>query len=296
MPKIIPLDSPAPRSTPAAVILRSLLIAAIVALAIALSVRFGVESASASIFPASLVPALFVGITVVAAIVLIRVRMDRLPLRGIGLTGARPLLASFALGLCVVLGFGLLAFGISALFGIVEITGFDPLRLVTFLAINTILALLFEAIPEELALRGYVLTSLRARFSRGASTVLSLVIFMLMALFAGLFIAILDGAPLDLAPSNQDPITYYLTLVALGLMVVFAREASFDASIGACIGVHLAFLTVSRVLLGGSPNTGLDVSLTFDGQAIIFAGTVTLGVIALSLLRWRQDVRRSATA
>ena len=292
--------------TASATVIKVILGCGIMALALATSTQLGVESATAGLWPASLVPAAFVAIVVVALIILIRTRVDKKPLYGIGLTGTRSVAASGGAALLLMLGIGTFAFVITLALGFIEVTSFSAPDLMQFLAINTVLALLFEAIPEEIAVRGYVVTALRSRMRRGFATALSILAFIIVALTSGLLMgtftqlrAVIGGGTFDasqisLAPAGQDPIVYVITLSVFGLMLVYAREATMMRSIGTCIGAHLGFLTVMRVYAGGASNTGLDVELTLDGQAVIFAIIMALACTTFALLRARANRRRAS--
>src|SRR5699024_3414188 len=69
-----------------------------------------------------------------------------------------------AIAAAVGLGAAAVTWAPAVLAGWVQLTGVSIPQLLIFLAVNTLIALLYEALPEELALRGYAWESLRQRF------------------------------------------------------------------------------------------------------------------------------------
>ncbi|WP_120006625.1 type II CAAX prenyl endopeptidase Rce1 family protein [Nesterenkonia muleiensis] len=239
-----------------------------------------------------------VAITVTAAIVLLRRRWDRGPLTGIGLTGLRSDLPGFLLGLGVVLGVGAGVLAVLSLTGFARWDGVDAGGLLTFLLTNAVVALLWEAIPEEVSIRGYALTALRAAFGRTLATVLTLVIFMMVPLIAmatgALFDLVVHAGEVQLwlsPPGGDSPLVYYSTLAVFGLLLIYARDATTAATVWTCIGAHLAWLTVNRIVLGSTEAAQVDLG---QGGTFIFLGAyTTLAIVGFSLLAQRAKPNSS---
>lgn len=231
-------------------------------------------------------------VVVVAVIVWLRRRWDRASLTSIGLTGTRADVSGFVLGMAVVLGCGALVLGLLSLFGAASWISIDPLALLLFLGTNALVALLLEAIPEEVAIRGFALTVLRERFASTAALLLTIVTFLavpLIALVSGGLLAMASGdadAALVVAPGGQDPFSYYLMLAAFGLTLIYARDATRAATVWTCVGAHLAWLTVNRLVLGQT--TALQVELGEIATLVFFAGYLTAAIIAFAWVGSRR--------
>lgn len=233
-----------------------------------------------------------VALVVTAAIVLLRRHWDHRTVAGIGLTGVRSDLPGFLLGLGVIFGAGVGVLAVLSLIGIAQWEGFDAGVLLTFLLTNAVIALLWEAIPEEISIRGYALTALRAAFGRVLATVLTIVTFMLVPLIAMGTEALLDlltrtgEVQLWLSPPGGDPpLVYYSTLAVFGLLLIYARDATSAATVWTCIGAHLAWLTVNRIVLGQTEGAQVDLG---EGGMFIFLGAyTTLAIVGFSMLAQR---------
>lgn len=278
-------------------LLCALLAASVMGLGIALAQQIGHLFASEG-FTGRFVSAVAVTAVVVPVIAVLLRRWDRRPLREIGLTGMRADLRGAFLGIGVVLGCAAVVLALIFALGMVDRVHVDTGRLAAFLVSNAVIALLAEAIPEEIAIRGYALSSLRRRFGRTATTVLTTVTFLLVPLIAlagttgGGLIAGDADTRFTLAPPGEDPVMYYMMLAVFGLMLVYAREATTAASVWTCVGAHIAWLTVNRLVLGGE-ETGVDMHVSGAGVSIFLGGYVTLSIVAFGLLRARADERRT---
>lgn len=238
-----------------------------------------------------------VALVVVAGILLLRSRWDRGSLAGIGMTGARADLRGFVLGAGVVSTAGAVILAVLSVVGAAHWSSFEPPRLAAFLLTNAVVALLLEAIPEEVSIRGYALTALKARFPRPVATVLNITTFLLVpiaALGTQFLLGQLAGGEsvgFSAAPGGEDALTYYLMLAAFGLLLVYAREATTKATVWTCIGAHLGWLSVNRIVLGGA--AGVEVELLPSATMVFFGTYVTVAVVSFSLLRDRADRRRT---
>ena len=158
------------------------------------------------------------------------------------------------------------------------------------LVVTAAIALLWEAIPEEISIRSYALTALRAAFGRILAAVLTIVTFMLVPLIAMGTEALLDlltrtgEVQLWLSPPGGDPpLVYYSMLAVFGLLLIYARDAT--ATVWTCIGAHLAWLTVNRIVLGQTEGAQVDLG---EGGMFIFLGAyTTLAIVGFSMLAQR---------
>ncbi|NYF14367.1 membrane protease YdiL (CAAX protease family) [Pseudoclavibacter sp. JAI123] len=278
---------------------RALVAAAVMATGLVVSTEvssflFGVDATAASGFGSRVLVACCVTLIVVGVILLLRCRWDRRSLAGIGLTGLRADASGFALGLGTLVAAGLAMLLALEVTGVVSLIALDPVRLLGFLATNTVVALLLEAVPEELAIRGYALTNLRDAFPPAPAALLNIATFLVVPILAITFQGALaaargTGDEVLLAPAGEDPIVYYTMLTAFGYLLICARDATASATVWTSIGAHLGWLTMNRLVLGGE---SVQYEMDDLGMLLFFAGYATISVIAFSWLRRRHSAAR----
>lgn len=240
-------------------------------------------------------------VVVVVVILWLRRRWDRASLTSMGLTGTRADPLGFLLGLGVVLGSGAGVMALLTLFGAARWVHVDPLALLLFLGANALVALLLEAIPEEIAIRGYALTLLRERFRPTVAVLLTILTFLfvpIVALVIETLLNLMAGSPdagFVLAPGGQGPFSYYLMLAGFGLMLIYARDATSTATVWTCVGAHLAWLTVNRLTLGQTES--FRVELGEVATMVFLAAYLTGAIIAFAVLGSRRpfETRLRAT-
>lgn len=192
---------------------------------------------------------------VVPAIVALRTKLDRQALAGMGVS--RRWAPAALVGVVIGVGVGLLVWVPAAGFGWIRIERIDTATLLAFLAINTFVLLLYEAVPEELALRGYGWTTVRDRWVPFVATITVTVLFCLSSALISLFktaSALIFGAETNgiaLVPPGIDPTAYLLQILLFGLVLIAARSLPLPGALFAAIAFHLTQLTVNRVILGG---------------------------------------------
>lgn len=229
---------------------------------------------------------------VVTAIVLLRRGLDRKSLTGLGLTPLPGGLAGFALGLAVTLGAAVLVFGLGFAAGMVDPGAVDGPELLRFLVLNAVIALALEAVPEELVFRGYILTTLNRRLRTWTASIIQIGLFAsIMAVVSPAqsltAMALSDGefafAP---APAGMNPVDYMVLMVCFGFALTCARWAT--GSIWTTMGLHLAFLTVNRLVLDAAKrDTGWDLTTTPDAALLVPVYLLVIAVAFLVLGRGR---------
>lgn len=185
--------------------------------------------------------------------------------------------------------------------GWVRLAGVSVPQLLIFLAVNTLIVLLYEALPEELALRGYAWESLRQRFRPIIVTAVVTALF--CATYTGISAvqtgsALLFGVDADgisPSPDGTDPFSYMLHISLFGLALIAARSLSIPGALAAAVSFHLVHLTVNRLLFGGLGDfdTGVEVSVTPHASALVLVHIVLSG-LAFALLR--KTIRRRGGA
>lgn len=245
--------------------------------------------------PARVVPALLVTLLGVPVLVW-SWRRRHGDLRGMGLTGHADGLRGFALGVAVTFGSATLVFGAGTAAGWLRWGTPDPAALLGFLLTNALVAVLLEALPEELSLRGYAWGSLRGRFSAVVAAIGATGLFLLVpaasSVFAAALSLVLPGPTTSvwLAPGGQDPVTYLVLLTFFGATLLAARLATRTQTIWTSVGVHLSFLTVNRIVVANQGrDTGWPVELEPAAQPLVL---VYLVLAAAAFLGVRRAVGR----
>lgn len=235
--------------------------------------------------------ALTVAVVVVTALVLagrggsgpsareLGLRRPRAALTGIGVMGGAA--AVVLLGDCLLGG--------------TRVTGIDLEMLLTFLLANGSLAIVQEAVPEELALRGHTVAVLRRGHGAVVTVVGSALAFVAAATAgAALGSAItwllgLSTGPVRFAPGAQ-PVLDYVVLIAL-FGVVLALLRLVCASLWASIAGHLTFLLVNRVLIVPRPDTGVAVDTPAGAELLVPAYLLVAALLLLGAgaARRRRD-------
>lgn len=185
---------------------------------------------------------------VVPTVIWARRYLDRRPWKDLGLTpfrsGVKPLLigmacwlvpAALGVGLCIGLGWVGIRFQATFLE-----TGLALLRLL-------LLVFLYEALPEELLFRGYLLTNLKEKLTVWPATFTQAALFTLFAVAVG-------------AAGSVDRIIF---LFSFALVLGVFRNAT--QSLWGPIGFHLAFQAVTQLL------NGIHIQVQIDGMETLQA-------------------------
>jgi len=188
------------------------------------------------------------------------------------------------LGLLIVLASAGVVLGLAALAGLITVTAVRPAALAAFLLTTVVVATGFEAFPEELAFRGFVLTSLQDRCTLLASAVGATVLFVVAPgpsnLVSGLIVWVLADGPAPryaVAPAGEDPVVY----VVWSICLLSARLVT--GSIWTGVAAHLGMLVINRLVL--STTSGLEVRLSHPDVVLVLPAYVLLATLGFTLLR-----------
>ncbi|RDE10326.1 CPBP family intramembrane glutamic endopeptidase [Pelagibacterium lacus] len=185
------------------------------------------------------------------------------------LIGAAGFLIPAALGFAVVIGMGWATITPTA--SIMDILGFVPLLIV--------LVFLYEALPEELAFRGYIQTNLEAGMGHWPA------IFAQAALFA-LWGAVLWSV-FSAAFATDRLVMFFFVALVLGIV------RGMTGSVWTTIGLHVGFQTVAQLLLNTQRGH-------FAVEGVETMQLVALGVVPFSLaalvVQWLGGAKRAAVS
>jgi membrane protease YdiL (CAAX protease family) len=165
-------------------------------------------------------------------------------------------LRGFTTGVVVTGASATVVLGLGTLAGWISWGRFHPGDVLVFLVTNAVVAVLLEAFPEEICLRGHGWSALRSRYRGAIAAVGTTFLFLLVPGFSSvvqLALGRIVGATpssLRLAPAGEDPVAYFFLLTVFGLTLIAARQAT--GSLWTSIGTHLTFLTVNRLTIDGA--------------------------------------------
>ena len=235
-----------------------------------------------------LVQAAVMAILIVPTILLLRARLDRRPAAGLGWSPrvATPL----ALGLGIGLVAGVFAWVPALLAGWIRIDAIDPGAFAWFLVLNGLALAFYEALPEELALRGYTWTNLRDGWGPAVATTLTTLLFPFGGIIASTVAAGITATlgvpttPFSAFPA--DPVAYVLQLVLFGLTLIAARRIPVEGALFVAVAFHWTQLSVTRALLGGLDWMDSGWSTTFvqpDAIALVLVHIVLGGFLFIAV-------------
>lgn len=189
----------------------------------------------------------------VASIVLLRTRVDRLPLADLGFGGGA---RACALGAAVTAGCAALVLGAGSWAGWLTWGEVEPAKLVRFLVVNAVIACALEAFPEELVFRGYVFTSLDGVWRRWTAFLATVVLFTVAGgassvVYAGVGTLLGEEVPAPgFAPAGEDPLVYAVLYPVFGAVLLIARITT--GSLWTSVALHLTYLSVVRITIDGT--------------------------------------------
>lgn len=168
------------------------------------------------------------------------------------LIGAASFLVPSALGFAIVLGLGWTTITPAASWG--EILAFVPLLV--------LLVFIYEALPEELAFRGYMQVNLETRLGHWGAIVAQAVLF---ALWGAAIWTLATGAI-----AGDRLVMFFFIALVLGIV------RGTTGSVWTAIGLHLAFQTVAQMLLNTERGH-------FAVEGVEMLQLVALGIVPFSL-------------
>lgn len=248
-----------------------------------------VRASSATDNEISVVQALTAALLIVPAVCLIQ-RRFRLTARLLPLTPAAFL--HMLGGAASALLMGGLGFIITGALGWTTITAWHfSVDLLLAVAFNTCIAFLYEALPEELSMRGIVYSGLRLRLPAFAAYGAQVLLFVLVPVTVNQLQA---WSGLDRGSSINAE--YVIMLLCYGTMLQLWR--SLTGSLWASIGFHVAYLEIARFVILQQDRRLLTYSEleAGTGPVVIQFGIIIVGsaVLLLLLNLWRR--RRLLTA
>ncbi|MFB9902541.1 CPBP family glutamic-type intramembrane protease [Allokutzneria oryzae] len=207
-----------------------------------------------------LVAALLCGGIAVPLIIVLCGRVDRRPLSDLDLRWSA---RAFSLGFLVTASSATVTIGSATALGWLRWGPLDLPALLGFLGANAVIAFALEALPEELAFRGYVFQNLRERHKQRWAMAFTTAMFMaapgLSTVVTAGVAALLgkESPPPSIAPVGEEPISYLLLLGLFGYTLLVARTTT--GSLWTNIALHLTFLSANRIVLGRATGAPVEI-------------------------------------
>ncbi|GIO27431.1 CPBP family intramembrane glutamic endopeptidase [Ornithinibacillus bavariensis] len=162
----------------------------------------------------------------------------------------------------------------------------------TPLLFNIIIAFLYEALPEELALRGLLYDVLRSRFATWLAVLFQTLLFLSVPLVVNQ-LQVLVG----LNPGNTITVDYIILILCYGICLQLVRI--WTRSLWTSIGFHLAYLEITRfVVLQNDGPSIITYNETVNGLGGLYIsfGMLVLGgiIVSLFILGSKRFIRKRA--
>lgn len=195
----------------------------------------------------------------VPVVILARRAMDRDSVGSLGLRLDRAAVSQFVIGATAFLVPSAIGFAIVLALGWVTITPIASwAEILAFVPLLVVLVFLYEALPEELAFRGYMQTNLATRLSYWTTIIVQAVLFSLW------------GTALWLFTSGELMLDRLVIFFFMAFLLGILRATT--GSVWTTIGFHVAFQTVAQLLLN-----------TARGHFVI-EGTDMMQLVALGIV------------
>lgn len=219
----------------------------------------------------------------VPAVIAARRWLDGGTLAGLGLELSPAALKPFAVGALAFLVPSALGFALVLGLGWATITPIAPWgEILAFVPLLVVLVILYEALPEELAFRGYVQRALGEHHSRLAAALAQGVLF-------GLW-----GAALWTIGTGTPALDRLVLFTAIGVVLGLVRVVT--GSVWATIGLHTAFQTVAQLLLNDARGHfavegGEAMQLVALGIMPFALATTLVGFFYREPVAWKEHER-----
>lgn len=222
--------------------------------------------------------------------------LDRRSLASLGFGWTRSDFVAFAAGAGLWAGLAAIGLVVGAVAGLYTVTLGPPTwAMLGWILLQLGLVFTYEALPEELALRGYVYTNLAERLPRWLAVLGQAVLFTLWAFaLVGLLQALGVGAGWSIGLDR--------TILFLTFGVSLALVRLWTGSLWGSIGYHLAFqvgmglLALDRLTVVRVPSSDIEsVGIVLWLFGIVLGGGVALAALILNERRARANgVRRTS--
>jgi uncharacterized protein len=202
-------------------------------------------------------------------------------------------------GFFLAAGLAVVGLFITSALGWIEIEQWhEPQYWTGALLINMLIAFFYEALPEELALRGFVYDVLRHRFSVWLSVLAQTLLFVAFSIGVSLLQVIVGMSTVESIFMIPHMILLFFFGIALALIRVWT------GSLWAAIGFHLGYLAMARFFMmpteyGVPPIVSFQDTLMYGVGASFLTMVIILGAIFILLVflgikrLWKKNEKKA---
>ncbi len=226
---------------------------------------------------------------VVPGILWLRMNLDRAPVSGLGLPGPGKALRDMALGICLIAVPLTATILFTRVFGWANVSVTDAEGAWARFLFSIFTVFFFEALPEELAFRGYIYRNLNTRMSRWLAGAVAVALFLLLpTVLVSIQQHILK---MDVVVGGSSGLTagYLITMLVFGSFVQYLRILTGTIWMG--IGFHFAFVLLNRVI-GPRPTDLIKFGDVVASGAMQITAIGIVGLITVGLLAYPKLSRR----
>lgn len=227
---------------------------------------------------------------VVPGIWWLRRRIDRRPLAEVGLEVSGRNLGGLAIGLGFVVVPVASVLGASRLFGWATIAVDTSSSGLWGLAIGLLTVFLFEALPEELAVRGYLYRNLSAVHARWKASILAVLLFITMPILGVAIQHYLLGMEIQVNGASSIQPSYLVIMLVFGSFQQYLRVLSGTIWLG--VGFHTAFILINRIM-GPRDDQMIRFAEVHAGGPLQLVAMASVGLILVTVFAWPWLARRS---
>lgn len=215
----------------------------------------------------------------------LRIKIDRRTLAGIGFSEPKRAMGFFLLGLSIPAAILFLPLLIIEAGGGASVTVNTSGPVIGLLLGWLVVALLFEALPEEIAIRGYLYRNLSTAMVRWMAALASIGLFVCIPLTLAL-VQWLTGVGGDFGGTEGITADYLIIIVLFGAVLAYLRVVT--GSVWTCVGFHLGFLQLGRqVWVGDHDQTLFQIEAANAGPIdLVYQLTALAALLVILALPW----------
>jgi membrane protease YdiL (CAAX protease family) len=219
----------------------------------------------------------------------LRARVERREVASVGLAPTARDVRALAMGVGFVAVPVLLVIIASRLFGWATISVDTSSAGLSALAIGLLAVFLFEALPEEMVVRGYIYRNLSATHARWKASIISVLFFVALPL-AAVPVERMMGLEISVNGASTIQPSFLVIMLVFGTFQQYLRVLSGTIWLG--VGFHMAFVLINRIMGPRESQMIHFVDATNEGAVQLVAlGTVVL--ILVTLFAWPWLAKRS---
>lgn len=183
-------------------------------------------------------------------------------------------------GLIIAWSFGIVIFLIMNFVGWINIIQWNSLHewIAPFL-FTLFVAFFYEALPEELAIRGLVYDVLRNNYSIWVSIFIQAIIFVLVAFTVNVLQVVTGMESVEILLLNS---IQFILLFVFGIVLALLRELS--GNIWISVGFHLGYLTLARYLFTPYELSQSSIIKYEDELVLMLGFTLSIAILLLSMI------------